>query len=550
MVSVLNDPVLEARTMQMILRHRAGWEPSTPSQTGGSPPTAFWEPAPTIRTRGQAIGSLVASGGMKSRRWTFRSGPSGRVGGAGSIVVLAALVIDAGCSRPRNEPIAAEAADATAPAGAMGAPPSAVPAAVPTVRARLQVELSGGSHGIVRASAGGIDCPRICEGLYPLGQSVTLTAVAAIGTPFLRWSGACAGSGECTVAVDGDKTVVATFGARGAVLSSIPLEVIPATLSGAYALLVTENTAFLAGSFRETLTIAGRPIVSARDADAWLAALTLDGRLRWLKSFPGPGTEGFSSLAPGGGGDLNRRRRRVRKLRPAEYRDEAGALLPGTRMGLPPNASGVAVLPDGGFVVSGDFFREIQVAGKTLVSTGMGSDPYVARYSATGTPVWAVSFAGMGQEQTRPPAVDDRGDVFILGSYYGENLRIGDRDYRNRGMTDLFLAKLSGVDGHVIWSRSLGTATADRGTEILGDGDSVVISGYGGPDLDLGAGPVGGAGAFVARLAGSSGELVWSTALAGRAYVLARTPDALYAAGELLAKLIPWCNVRDAGATI
>ena len=40
---------------------------------------------------------------------------------------------------------------------------------------------------------------------------MTLTATAAAGSTFAGWSGACSGSGACTVAMDAAKTATATF---------------------------------------------------------------------------------------------------------------------------------------------------------------------------------------------------------------------------------------------------------------------------------------------------------------------------------------------------
>jgi len=48
-------------------------------------------------------------------------------------------------------------------------------------------------------------------GPYHLGDVVTLTPVPAAGWSFSAWSGACTGSGACSVTMDANKTVTATF---------------------------------------------------------------------------------------------------------------------------------------------------------------------------------------------------------------------------------------------------------------------------------------------------------------------------------------------------
>ena len=56
---------------------------------------------------------------------------------------------------------------------------------------------------------------------YTSGTSVTLVAVPATGSTFAGWSGACTGTGTCTVAMTAARTVTATFtGGTGATCSN------------------------------------------------------------------------------------------------------------------------------------------------------------------------------------------------------------------------------------------------------------------------------------------------------------------------------------------
>ncbi len=76
----------------------------------------------------------------------------------------------------------------------------------------LAVTLNG--SGRVVSSPSGIDCPPVCGRMFPRATAVTLTATAtSTESVFLRWGGACAGSTEntCTVTLDGDRDVEATF---------------------------------------------------------------------------------------------------------------------------------------------------------------------------------------------------------------------------------------------------------------------------------------------------------------------------------------------------
>jgi uncharacterized repeat protein (TIGR02543 family) len=58
---------------------------------------------------------------------------------------------------------------------------------------------------------GGTTDPAVGTHLYALGAVVPITATPAIGYVFSSWSGACTGSGSCSVTMDADKTVTAHF---------------------------------------------------------------------------------------------------------------------------------------------------------------------------------------------------------------------------------------------------------------------------------------------------------------------------------------------------
>ena len=77
----------------------------------------------------------------------------------------------------------------------------------------LTVTRAGTGTGTVSSSPTGISCGSTCSASFASGTSVTLTASAASGSSFAGWSGACTGTGTCTVSMTAARSVTATFNA-------------------------------------------------------------------------------------------------------------------------------------------------------------------------------------------------------------------------------------------------------------------------------------------------------------------------------------------------
>ena len=80
---------------------------------------------------------------------------------------------------------------------------------------RLQVAAMGAvvtTPGIVTSSPAGINCGQDCQEIVQAGTVFTLIASAPDDLAFQGWSGgSCSGTGTCTVTVNADTTVLATF---------------------------------------------------------------------------------------------------------------------------------------------------------------------------------------------------------------------------------------------------------------------------------------------------------------------------------------------------
>ena len=125
----------------------------------------------------------------------------------------------------------------------------------PTNLFDLTVAFAGGGPGRVVSAPSGVDCPGDCTVTGTSNQSVTLTATDTDDSIFAGWTGACTGTGSCTVALDADKTVTATFTPAFIVTAEIDAEAVQLPFcpplgggcsirfnaSGSYGTLVIDN---------------------------------------------------------------------------------------------------------------------------------------------------------------------------------------------------------------------------------------------------------------------------------------------------------------------
>ncbi|MER2562694.1 MAG: hypothetical protein ABTQ32_18350 [Myxococcaceae bacterium] len=77
----------------------------------------------------------------------------------------------------------------------------------------LQVLKAGTGTGTVTSAPGGIACGATCNANYDTNTPVVLTAAEDPLSTFAGWSGACTGTGPCTVTMSSARTVTATFNA-------------------------------------------------------------------------------------------------------------------------------------------------------------------------------------------------------------------------------------------------------------------------------------------------------------------------------------------------
>ena len=75
----------------------------------------------------------------------------------------------------------------------------------------LLVHRQGQVFGTVTSNDGLIDCGSTCSAAYNTPNTVTLTAASTFNATFTGWSGACSGTGTCSVTMSASQTVTANF---------------------------------------------------------------------------------------------------------------------------------------------------------------------------------------------------------------------------------------------------------------------------------------------------------------------------------------------------
>lgn len=101
--------------------------------------------------------------------------------------------------------------------------PSPTPTTTPPATTNFTLTVTKVGNGTITSMPNGISCGTSCSASFASGNSVNLTATPATGNTFTGWTGACSGTGTCTVSMTAARTVGATFAAAVQTASVQPL---------------------------------------------------------------------------------------------------------------------------------------------------------------------------------------------------------------------------------------------------------------------------------------------------------------------------------------
>lgn len=283
---------------------------------------------------------------------------------------------------------------------------------------------------------------------------------------------------------------------------------------------------YVTGVFQGTLRFGTETLVSQGKDDMFVARLSPDRRVRWIRSAGGPeedhgreialdpagnlliagrfkatATFGTTTLMSNGDSDVF-----VAKL------DAAGNFLWARAGGGPGVDVGTSVATDaaGNVCVLARFNGTVTFAGQGLTSRGL-SDVLVARYDPHGTLLWLRSGGGAGDDYGIEVAMDPAGNAYLIGRFAG-SAAFGGTTLNSLGQADVFVARLDPT-GAVAWARRFGGAGEDSGRSLLVDPEGrVYVGGSFAETATFGVFDLtsrGGRDAFVARLDPASGLPLW-----------------------------------------
>jgi hypothetical protein len=172
-----------------------------------------------------------------------------------------------------------------------------------------------------------------------------------------------------------------------------------------------------------------------------------------------------------------------------------------------------------GNVYAAGYFRSatLTLADTTLTRIG-NSDAVVAKFSPTGTVIWAKNFGGDGVTANgNGIAVDSAGNVYLGGEFSGGNLTTpAEAALTKIGTKDAFALKLNAAGG-AVWAKNFGGVGDAFGNGIAVDGaGNVYLGGYfsGGNLTTPGLEMIGTQDAFALKL-NAAGDAVWAKNFGG-----------------------------------
>ena len=237
---------------------------------------------------------------------------------------------------------------------------------------------------------------------------------------------------------------------------------------GANTVVATPDGGWLiGGSFSDIATFGKQNVKSKGGFDAMLVKLAASGDMEWVKTFGGKHNDSVRHLT---------------------------------------------VDAQGNIYVQGTFRDTSEWGGKPLVAGGAATDIVLAKYDLNGDHVWSERYGNNFEEGASGVAVDQAGNVTMVGSFdHSISFGAGD-DHTAVGESDIFVASFTNA-GKLKWARAWGADRNDAAAAVVADAaGNTVTTGWFEGTVDFGKGALStkvNKDVFVVKL-DEKGALVWA----------------------------------------
>lgn len=220
-------------------------------------------------------------------------------------------------------------------------------------------------------------------------------------------------------------------------------------------------------------------------------------------------------------------------------------------------AFGVDVDAAGDIVVVGTFAGELQFdpSGPSHSPATTGEDDvFVAKFSASGGYLWSKSFGSEEAQIGTSVAFSPSGDVIVVGSFRSQLKDNDDVLLASQGEEDAFVLRLAGTTGTLVWAASVSGVFTQEATDVDVDGaGDVYVVGSGEGTMSCGGGVYAGVSGnqddmFLVKLDGTDGKTLWAKAWGGTLNERARSVVAGVDGGVYVGGAIASQGIDFAGA--
>lgn len=236
------------------------------------------------------------------------------------------------------------------------------------------------------------------------------------------------------------------------------------------------------GEFEASANFGGTQLNNEGETDGFLAKLTPDGGIIWVKSVSNENYAGFNEAGVDANGNIyafgeftnsitvgstTLTTSSNRNVLLIKFSSDGNPIWAKTFGGIATKgANGLAVLPNGESLLTGYFVSVMQIGANNHTNNGLG-DIYLAKFDGEGNPVWSTTIGGTGTDNGFALYTSTEGDIFLGGSFMN-TMQVGTQTLTSNGEWDIFIAKFTS-SGTPVWANSFGGSANDRLNDLLID---------------------------------------------------------------------------------